>query len=112
MEIKEHGINVSVSTVLTMASVVPVLWFIGKPILVEQISTAMADEFEQTIDRKQAPVQSAFKVLLRSEITKLRKEIARLRTHEGDPDWDEDDAAYLAELKIELEALQEAYQEL
>lgn len=110
--IKQHGFNVSLSTVATIVALVPAFWFIGKPILVSQISTALASEFEETIDRKQAPVEAAFKALLRSEITELRKEIARLRTHENSDDWTEDDAEYLAELRIELEALQEAYGEL
>jgi uncharacterized protein YlxW (UPF0749 family) len=112
MALKEHGLNVSLSTVATIAALVPMFWFIAKPILISQISTAMADEFENTIDEKQEPVQNAFKVLLLSEITKLRKEIAKLRTHEGDDDWTEDDAEYLAELTIELEALRDAYNEL
>ena len=112
MALKEHGLNVSLSTVATIAALVPMFWFIAKPILISQISTAMADEFEETIESKQAPVENAFKALLRSEITKLRKEIARLRTHEGGDDWTEDDAEYLAELMIELEALREAYDEL
>jgi hypothetical protein len=112
MAIREHGINVSLSTVLSIGALVPRFWFVAKPILVAQISTAMASEFEEAIEAKQQPVQDAFKVLLRTEITKLRKEIAKLRTHEGDEDWTENDAEYLAELRIELEALQEAYAEL
>lgn len=111
-KITEHGINATLSTVMTMAAVVPVLWFIGKPLLIEQISVAMATEFEETIEEKTQGVENAFKALLRSEITALRKEIAKLKTHEGDDDWTEDDAEYLTELKIELEALQEAYDEL
>ena len=111
-DLKEHGVTISISTVAALIPIMTILWFVGKPLLVSQISTALADEFEETIDEKQMPVQSAFKALLRSEITKLRKEIAALETHEHDDDWDEDDAEYLAELEIELEALQEAWAEL
>jgi hypothetical protein len=112
-DLKQHGFQVSVSTVMTLAAVVPVLWFIGKPLLIEQISTAMASEFNDAIDEKQAPVQNAFKVLLQTEITKLRKEIAAMKYRQRNgEDWDGADAEYLAELEIELEALQEAYAEL
>ena len=111
-DLKDRTIHVSISTILTLIPVVTAVWFVGKPILVSQISDAMGAEFEETIEEKTAPVENAFKALLRSEITKLRKEIAKLRTHEGDEDWTEDDAEYLAELRIELEALQEAYNEL
>ncbi len=111
--IKAHGINVSLSTVATIVALVPAFWFIGKPILVAQISTAMAAEFEDVIETKQAPVENAFRVLLQTEITKLRKEIAALRYRQRNgEDWDELDAEYLAELEIELEALQQAYEEL
>ena len=112
MAFKEHGLNVSLSTVATIAALVPMFWFIAKPILIGQISSAMASEIEDAIEEKQAPVENAFKALLRSEITKLRKEIAKLRTHEHDENWSEDDAEYLAELTIELEALRDAYDEL
>lgn len=109
---KAHGLNISLSTVATIAALVPMFWFVAKPILIAQISTALASEFEETIDTKTEGVTNAFKALLRSEITALRKEIAKLQTHQNDADWTEDDAEYLTELRIELEALQEAYDEL
>jgi hypothetical protein len=111
-ELKKHGINISLSTVATLVPVLTVVWFIVQPALISSVSTAVAADLDEQITNKQAPVQSAFKVLLKTEIAKLRKEIARLEHYKDDSGWTEDDAEYLAELKIELDALKEAYQEL
>ena len=108
MDLKQHGINVSLSTVATLIPVLAFLWLFIQPALVD----AVADDLDEMIVAKQAPVQSAFKTLLRSEINALKKEIARLEIHEGDEDWTEEDAELLTELEIELEAMQEAYDEL
>jgi mono/diheme cytochrome c family protein len=105
---KTHGLNVSLSTIATLVAIIPAFWFVGKPAIVE----SMASEIEEVAEQKQAPMKNAFKVLLQAEITSLRKEIAKLETHQGDEDWAEDDAEYLAELEMELEALKEAKAEL
>lgn len=107
-DLKQHGINISISTIATLIPVLGFLWLFIQPALVD----AVASDLDEVIEAKQAPVQSAFKALLSSEIAKLRKEIARLEHYQNDPNWNEDDAEYLAELKIELDALKEAYQEL
>lgn len=107
-DLKTHGINISISTVATLIPVLGFLWLFIQPALVD----AVADDLDKMIETKQAPVQSAFKALLSSEIAKLRKEIARLEHQSHTDEFNEDDAEYLAELKIELDALKEAYSEL
>ena len=106
--LKQHGINISLSTIGALIPVLTFLWFFIQPALVD----AVAQDLDEMIEAKQAPVQTAFKTLLRSEISKLRIQIARLETHLNDEDWTEDDAKLLAELRIELEAIEEAYSEL
>lgn len=106
--LKQHGINISLSTVATLIPVLAFLWLFIQPALVD----AVADDLDAMIETKQAPVQTAFKTLLRAEINDLKKQIARLEVHSGDEDWTEEDAEFLAELRIELEAMQEAYAEL
>jgi phage terminase Nu1 subunit (DNA packaging protein) len=106
--LKQHGINISLSTVATLVPVLAFLWLFIQPALVK----AVADDLDKMIETKQQPMQSAFKVLVKADIDKLKKAIARAEVHEGDEDWSEEDAIYLADLKIELEALQEAYSEL
>lgn len=109
-ELKRHGINISISTIATLIPVLAFLWLFIQPALVD----AVADDLDEMIEAKQAPVQSAFKALLNSEINKVKKEIAGLkfiRDHHAD-EWTEDDADYLADLEIELLALQEAKAEL
>ena len=108
MSLKQQGINISLSTVATLIPVLAFLWLFIQPALVD----AVADDLDEMIEAKQKPVQLAFKTLLRSEINELKKQIARMEVHSEDDDWTEDDAELLAELKIELEAMQEAYAEL
>ena len=108
MSLKQHGINISLSTVATLIPVLAFLWLFIQPALVD----AVADDLDEMIETKQAPVEAAFKALLRSEINEIKKQIARMKVHEGDEDWTEEDDEFLAELRIELEAMQEAYNEL
>ena len=110
--LKEHGLNISISTLGAMIPILAFMWIFVKPTLMESISTALADEFDDQIEEQTLPMQRAFKVLLRTDITELRKEVARMKTHEDDEDWDEGDAEDLAELEIEYEALRDAYNEL
>lgn len=110
----EHGKSISISTLASTVSsllvLVPVLWFVGKPLITE----ALAEDFKKIAQEQAEPVKNAFSVLLTRDINNLRREIAGLKfrqRNEAD-EWTEDDAAYLAELEIELESLQDAREEL
>ncbi len=109
MAAREISISTIFSTIASLAVVIPVLWYVGKPL----ISDALAEDFKQIAQEQAQPIKSAFSVLLTRDINSLRKEIAALkfRQRQG-TDWVQDDAAYLTDLEIELEALQEAKEAL
>lgn len=93
------------STVSSLLVLIPVLWFIGKPL----ISEALAEDIKDIVKEEVEPINNAFTVLLQRDITALRKEIASLRFRQRTgEDWTEEDAEYLTELEIELDALREA----
>jgi hypothetical protein len=109
-KLREQGIQISLSTIATLIPVLGVLWFFAQPVLV----SAIAADLDDMIEQKQAPIQSAFKALLVSESTKIKRRAAKLefvRDHHPE-EWTEDYADELAELKIELDALAEAMEEL
>jgi len=105
MAARENSVSTIFSTVASLAVVIPVLWYVGKPLL----SEALAEDFKGIAQAQAEPIKSAFSVLLTRDINSLRKEIAALKFRQRqDTDWTEDDAEYLADLEIELEALREA----
>jgi len=109
MAAKEFSLSAIISTVASLAVVTPILWYVGKPL----ISEALAEDFKDIAQQQAEPIKSAFSVLLTRDINLLRKEIAALKFRQRqDTDWSEDDAEYLADLEIELEALKEAKEEL
>ncbi len=111
-DIKDHAVSVSINSFLSIASAVGIVWFFVQPVLISQVGAALGEEIDDKIDEQQRPIENAFASLLQSEITKLRIQIARMETHVNDEDWSEEDAELLATLHIELEALQQALNEL
>ncbi len=113
-DVKRHGLMTLLTTAAALVPLFGVLWFLLKPAMIAVVSEAVAGEFDQKVQQGTAPIQNAFKTLLRSDIAKLKREIAALRYQERhEPDtWTADDAEYLSELLIELEDLQEAYDDL
>lgn len=109
MAAREISVSTIFSTVASLAVVIPVLWYVGKPLL----SEALAEDFKDIAQQQAQPIKSAFSVLLTRDINSLRKEIAALKFRQRqDDDWTADDAEYLADLEIELEALKEAKEKL
>ena len=106
---KSISLSTIASTVSSLIVLVPVLWFVGKPI----IADALAEDFKQVAQEQAAPVKNAFSVLLTRDINNLRREVAGLKFRQSQgEDWTADDAAYLAELEIELESLRDAKAQL
>lgn len=102
---KEQGIRIGINQVITYVTLMPILWFIGQPILVN----ALADDIKHSVQQEVAPMSAAFVALLQRDVNKVRKEIAGLRFRQQRQDsWTSEDAVYLADLEIELEALREA----
>ncbi len=111
MAAREISVSTILSTLASLAVVIPVLWFIGRPL----ISESLAEDFKTIAQEQSRPIRSAFSVLLTRDINYLRKQITALEFQRDNPpadDWTADDAEYLTELDIELEALNDARDEL
>ena len=107
--VREKPVSISMSTISSLLILIPVLWFIGRPIIVD----ALAEDIAKVAQDQAEPIKNAFSVLLTLDINNLRKEIAALKFRQTQTeDWTAEDAAYLASLEIELEALKDAKVEL
>ena len=114
MDIRDRTVDVSIGSLVSMLALGSMLWFIIQPLMILQISSALAEDFEEQIATAQEPIQTAFKVLLLSDINRLKRSIARLEyreEHESDG-WTVNDATRLADYRIELEAFIEASDDL
>ncbi len=102
---KEQGLHITLAGMIAFLPLLPIMWFIGKPI----ISTALAGDIQQAVQQQAQPIKNAFVALLVRDINKIKKEMAglRFRQRQG-TDWTVEDAEYLADLEIEVAALQEA----
>ena len=102
---KEQGIRIGINQIITYATLIPILWFIAQPILVN----ALANDIKASVAQEVAPLNAAFVALLQRDVNKVRKEIAALKFRQRRADnWTSEDAVYLADLQIEIEALREA----
>jgi hypothetical protein len=102
---KEQGIRIGINQIITYATLVPILWFIGQPILVR----AMAQDIKTSVQKEVAPLNAAFSRILQRDVNRVRKEIAALKYRQRQiDDWTAEDAQDLADLQIELESLRSA----
>ncbi len=110
----KQGMNITASSLVTMLTLGTMGWFILQPLMISQISTAMAGEISDQIELKTRPISGAFKVLLQSDINRIKRNIARLEFREKHkPEtWEDDDAQRLADYKIELDAFEDAIDDL
>jgi hypothetical protein len=112
-EVKEAGIRIGVNQIITYAGLVPIFWFILQPIIVEALAEEMQQSIEQTVAKQVDPINDAFVALLQRDINATKKDIAALKfRQQNDEDWTVDDAEYLADLEIQLAALEEAKEAL
>lgn len=112
-EVKEAGIRIGVNQLVTYASLVPIFWFIIQPILVSALAEEMQESIKQTVATQVDPISNAFVALLQRDINATKKEMAALRFRQRqDDNWTVDDAEYLADLEIQLDALEMAKAEL
>lgn len=108
-EVKEAGIRIGVNQLVTYASLVPIFWFIIQPILVDALAEEMQETIKQTVASQVDPINTAFVALLQRDINATKKDIAALKFRQRqDEDWTVEDAEYLADLDIQLAALEEA----
>lgn len=103
---KETGIRIGVNQLVTYLTLIPIFWFILQPLILN----SMAEDIKEIVAEEAAPINNAFVALLQRDINKLLKEMAALRFQQrsDDVEWTQDDAEYLADLEIELAALEEA----
>lgn len=102
---KDQGIRIGINQIITYATLMPILWFVGQPILV----SALADDIKMTVQQEIAPLNGAFVALLQRDVNKVHKEIATLKFRQRRSDnWITEDALYLADLEIEIKALRKA----
>ena len=101
--------TISLSTIIAWATLIPMLWFIGKPVVIKSVSVVMAEEIKQVVKEEVTPLVQSFTILMQIDINSLRKEIAQLeyRQREG-INWTVEDAKFLEDKKIELDGLQAA----
>ena len=105
-DVKGHSINISASGIVSWIGVATFAWLFAKPLLISSVSVALADDIKQTVAAQVAPINGAFVALLQRDINATKKEIATLEFRERtNEDWTSDDAEYLAEKEIELDAL-------
>lgn len=105
--IKERGIRIGINQIATYATLIPIFWFIGQPLLVD----ALADDIKQAVQQEVAPLNSAFVALLRTNIANTRRKIAQLEYKRDNPpsgDWTAQDAEDLVNLSLELSSSEEA----
>lgn len=112
-EVKEAGVRIGVNQIVTYAGLVPIFWFILQPILVDALAEEMQQTIQETVASQVDPINNAFVALLQRDINATKKEMAALRFRQRqDEDWTVEDADYLADLEIQLDALEMAKAEL
>ncbi len=102
---KEQGIRIGINQLVTYVTLIPIFWFILQPLILN----SMAEDIKAIVATEAEPINNAFVALLQRDINATRKEIAALKFRQrSDDEWSEEDALYLADLEIELAALEEA----
>ncbi len=109
-EVKEAAGRIGVNQIITYAGLVPIFWFIIQPVLIDALAEEMQESIKQTVATQVDPINNAFVALLQRDINATRKEIAALKFRQRNEaeTWVADDALYLADLEIQLDALEEA----
>jgi hypothetical protein len=110
---KERGKDISIAAVLSWIPLVPVFWFLVKPVLILAVTEAVADDIQEQVKNGVAPVNNAFAALMRRDISSIRKEISGLKFKRDNTDtWTSADAEDLVQLEIDLDAAKEALEAL
>lgn len=107
-ELKQRGIRIGVNQLVTWAGLIPVLWFVGQPILVKALAEDIKTVVQKEVSAKVDPINNAFVALLQRDINATKREIADLEYRARQEDWTQEEAKELANRKIDLAALEEA----
>lgn len=104
-EMKDRGIRIGINQIVTYITLVPIFWFIAQPLIVK----ALAEDINQIVQKEVLPINNAFVALLQRDINATKREMASLRfLQRQGTTWTQEDAKYLADLEIQLDALEEA----
>ena len=105
-ELKKQGLA---SILLMWLPLIPVFWFVAKPL----ITDALAEDLASSVEQQISPVKGAFVTLLDREIRELKLQVAKFEfRRDNTMDWTDLDAQELANLKIALSEAEEARLEL
>lgn len=109
--VRRHGITISIATLLAWLPLAPAFWVYVKPVLVQAVSEALADDIQRQVQAEVRPLNTAFRTILKKQIDRLRVDI-RVMESQRDRDresWTDVDARRLEDKQIELEDLRAAY---
>jgi len=104
---REQGVRMTLTALLSYLPLIPVFWFLVKPVLITAVSEAVAGDIQAEVEKGIRPINSAFKILLQNQINGKKKEAAALenkRQFHAD-EWTDRDAETLIECRIEIESL-------
>lgn len=108
--VRTRGIRIGINQLVTYLTLIPIFWFILQPLLMD----AMAEDIKEIVAQQIEPINNGFVVLIQRDINATRREMAALRFLQRTDDevWTQEDALYLADLEIQLAALEEAKEAL
>jgi len=108
---RSEGIRMTWSTLASALVVFAAVWAFVKPV----IADALADDITVIVQQEVAPLNSAFVILLRTDIANMRREIAQLEFRRDNPpegDWSSQDASRLVNLQLDLASSSQALKAL
>ena len=99
--------KLSVAAFLAYLPLIPVFWFIAKPL----ITDALAEDLTSSVQQQVAPIKGAFVTLLDREIRELTFEISKMEfAKENDEEWSAFNEQELTNMKLALAEAEEAKQ--
>lgn len=105
-QLKNHGIS---SLVLTWLPLIPIFFFIAKPLIVD----ALAEDLTSSVQQQVAPIKGAFITLIDREIRDLTFQVSKMEfAKENDEEWNAFNEQELTNLKLALAEAKEAKEEL
>lgn len=109
-----QGYRMTLTAVLSYLPLIPVFWFLVKPVLISAVSDAVAADIKTQVEQSVKPINSAFKILLQRDIDQKKREIAAWKNKRQfhASEWTTKDAEDLVDCEIELESLIAAKKEL
>lgn len=108
---REESLTISLAAIVAWIPLIPLFWFVLKPLLINSVTEAIGGEIRETVQEEVAPMSNAFVVLLRRDTAALRRRIAQMeykKDHEETEGWTMQDAKQLVDLRLQLEASQKA----